>query len=138
MAYAFDKTSNGFTDRITAAEGLEIINYYQMDGSRFVKSMSQISAGSYEIVRKDGTAVRLVRVTVQEEQSAEDVRVISYNGGKVHTMMPGMEENPYPLCRGGGMNQNLTKFTTTTAPLSCKTCMTYAERRAARLAGEGS
>ena len=62
------------------------------------------------------------------------VNVVSYNGGKVHSSMPGQEERPYPLCRGGGMNQNLTKFRATDAPLTCVTCLTYAERRAARLA----
>ncbi|RCH68727.1 hypothetical protein DT019_08615 [Streptomyces sp. SDr-06] len=55
--------------------------------------------------------------------------MVSYNGGKVHTMTPGQEEHPYPLCRGGGMNQNLTQFRTIDAPLTCKTCLTYAERR---------
>jgi hypothetical protein len=67
-----------------------------------------------------------------EEAPAEPVaNVVSYNGGKVHTMMPGQEEHPYPLCRGGGMNQNLTKFRATDAPLTCKTCVTYEERREA-------
>ncbi|WP_326812151.1 hypothetical protein [Streptomyces scopuliridis] len=59
-----------------------------------------------------------------------DEHVISYNGGKVHTAMPGMDDHSYPLCRGGGQNQNLTKFRPTTAPLSCKTCVGYAEGRA--------
>jgi hypothetical protein len=65
------------------------------------------------------------------------VNVVSYNGGKVHSAMPGMPEgHAYPLCRGGGMNQMVTKFRTIDAPLTCKTCLTYAERRAARLATE--
>jgi hypothetical protein len=64
------------------------------------------------------------------------MNVVSYNGGKVHTMMPGQDEHPYPLCRGGGMNQNLTKFRTTDAPITCKTCCTYTERRAERVARE--
>lgn len=72
--------------------------------------------------------------TVTEEPKEESANVVSYNGGKVHTMMPGQEEHPYPLCRGGGMNNMLTKFTTTNAPLTCKTCLTYAERRAAKAA----
>ncbi|WP_333731752.1 hypothetical protein [Streptomyces sp. IBSBF 3010] len=66
-----------------------------------------------------------------EETTEETANVVSYTGGKVHTMMPGTEEHPYPLCRGGGMNQNLTKFRTISAPLTCKTCLTYEERRAA-------
>jgi hypothetical protein len=65
------------------------------------------------------------------------VNVVSYNGGKVHTMMPGMDEHPYPLCRGGGQNQNLTKFTTTTAPITCKTCLTYQGRREAATTTQG-
>jgi hypothetical protein len=65
------------------------------------------------------------------------VNVVSYNGGKVHTMMPGMDEHPYPLCRGGGQNQNLTKFTTTTAPITCKTCLAYQERREAATTTQG-
>jgi hypothetical protein len=68
-----------------------------------------------------------------EEADETDVHVISVRGGKVHTLMPGAPEgHAYPLCRGGGMNQMLTKFVTTKAPLSCKTCTTYAERRAAK------
>lgn len=62
------------------------------------------------------------------------MNVVSVRGGKVHTMMPGTEEHPYPLCRGGGMNNTLTKFTTTNTPIDCKTCTTYAERRAAKAA----
>lgn len=69
-------------------------------------------------------------------EGAEALNVVSVQGGKVHTMMPDAGANPYPLCRGGGMNQGLTKFTATKAPLSCVTCMTYAERRATRLAAE--
>jgi hypothetical protein len=68
-----------------------------------------------------------------------DAHVISCNGGKVHTAMPGLddeEEHVYPLCRGGGMNQMLTKFRVVDAPLTCKTCLTYAERRATRLSSE--
>ncbi|MEU1254845.1 hypothetical protein ABZ445_16355 [Streptomyces chartreusis] len=66
----------------------------------------------------------------EPEADEFDGHVISVRGGKVHTAMPGAPEGrAYPLCRGGGMNQMLTKFTATTAPLSCKTCMTYAERR---------
>jgi hypothetical protein len=65
------------------------------------------------------------------------VNVVSYNGGKVHSAMPGMpEDHAYPLCRGGGMNQMVTTFRTIDAPLTCKTCLTYAERRAAKLAAE--
>ncbi|MFH9248207.1 hypothetical protein ACH4LK_22595 [Streptomyces lydicus] len=61
-----------------------------------------------------------------------DVHVVSYLGGKVHTLMPGQEEHPYPLCRGGGMNQQVTKFRITSEPLSCSRCVEYARRRAAR------
>lgn len=78
---------------------------------------------------------RFVSAVEAEEKPADetDVHVISVRGGKVHTIMPGAPEgHAYPLCRGGGMNQMLTKFTITKAPLSCKTCTTYAERRAAR------
>jgi hypothetical protein len=78
----------------------------------------------------------------QEPETDEfDVHVISVRGGKVHTAMPGLEEgeaHAYPLCRGGGMNQMLTKFRVVKAPLSCKTCMTYAERRAAHKLQEGN
>jgi hypothetical protein len=66
------------------------------------------------------------------------MNVVSMNGGKVHTAMSGMDDHPTPLCRGGGMNQMLTKFRTINAPLTCKTCMTYAERRAERIAREAA
>lgn len=59
------------------------------------------------------------------------MNVVSYRGGKVHSLMPGSDEHPYPLCRGGGMNQQLTKFRTIDSPLTCKTCLGYAERREA-------
>jgi hypothetical protein len=54
--------------------------------------------------------------------------------------MPGAadgEEHAYPLCRGGGQNQQLTKFRFVNAELSCKTCMTYAKRREAAKQTEG-
>lgn len=60
------------------------------------------------------------------------MNVVSVRGGKVHSMMPEMGDDAYPLCRGGGMNQSLTKFTITSAELTCKTCLTYAERRKLR------
>jgi hypothetical protein len=69
------------------------------------------------------------------------MNVVSVNGGKVHTMMAGSDEHPYPLCRGGGQNQMLTKFRAVDAPLSCKTCLTYEERRntaAAKAEGENT
>jgi hypothetical protein len=63
----------------------------------------------------------------------EGAHVVSVNGGKVHSAMQDGTDSPaYPLCRGGGMNQNLTKFIPTSAPLTCKTCVTYAERRSAK------
>lgn len=66
------------------------------------------------------------------EPVAEPVpNVVSYNGGKVHTGMPGMGDHPYPLCRGGGQNQNLTKFRATDAPVTCKTCRGYIDGHAA-------
>jgi hypothetical protein len=66
------------------------------------------------------------------------VNVVSVNGGKVHSMMSGMDEHPYPLCRGGGQNQMVTKFRAVDAPLSCKTCLTYeARRNAAAAKAEG-
>ena len=68
-----------------------------------------------------------------ETPAEQDAHVVSYLGGKVHTLAPGMEEHPYPLCRGGGMNQQLTKFRVTDAPLSCSHCVEYARRRAARV-----
>ncbi|MEU7243361.1 hypothetical protein [Streptomyces sparsogenes] len=72
----------------------------------------------------------------ETEQEADEfnVRVVSVRGGKVHTAMPGLDDEEahvYPLCRGGGMNQMMTKFRVIDAPLTCKTCQTYAERRAA-------
>ncbi|MGW1268142.1 hypothetical protein [Streptomyces sp. NPDC002491] len=71
---------------------------------------------------------------VEEEPAEADElpRVVSVRGGKVHTAMPGMpDDHAYPLCRGGGMNNRLTKFRVVDAPLTCKTCVMYAERRSA-------
>lgn len=71
---AYDKTSNGFTTRITLAEGLEIVNHYMMDGRRFVREMTQISRESYEIKLKDGTTLLLIRVTVEDQEEQEEPR----------------------------------------------------------------
>lgn len=73
----------------------------------------------------------LACTTLARQLRGGAVNVVSYHGGKVHTAMPDMPDgHAYPLCRGGGMNQMITKFRTIDAPLTCKTCLTYAERRA--------
>lgn len=86
------------------------------------------------LAKREAKSAAKVETTTPEPRQ----NVVSVNGGKVHTMMTGSEEHPYPLCRGGGMNQNLTKFRATDAPLSCQTCMTYAERREAKRIAEGA
>lgn len=79
---------------------------------------------------------RCVSAVEAEEEHAElEVNVVSYRGGKVHTQMPGLDGQPWPLCRGGA-NQMLTKFQTTNAPLSCTHCVEYARRRAVRVEGD--
>lgn len=136
MPKIYRRTENGTETLISVSDALGEVNDAMMGGSYKVETMSS-SHGNHRIEYTDGRKVSLVEiegtVPAKVETEQPDVNVISYNGGKVHTGMFG-EEDPYPLCRGGGMNQMLTKFCTTTAPLTCKTCLTYAERRAQRLA----
>jgi hypothetical protein len=137
MSKVYERTENGVVTHVSREAGLAEINHAMMEGKREVRSMSSISRTDYAVEYKDGRSVRLVLAdaTAAEEEPAESdelPRVVSVRGGKVHTAMPGAPEgHAYPLCRGGGRNQMLTKFTATTAPLSCATCTTYAERRAA-------
>ncbi|WP_406324014.1 hypothetical protein [Streptomyces niveus] len=136
----YERTENGVAGQVSIREGLDEVNHAMMDGKRDVKEMSSITRTDFAIEYKDGRKVTLVQVDAPAQDTPEpptfDEHVISYNGGKVHTAMPGMDEHSYPLCRGGGQNQNLTKFRPTTAPLSCKTCVGYAEGRA--VASRGS
>lgn len=141
----FIRTEDGTATNVTKADGLAEVNRCMMDGKREVAEMTAVS-GYYMIWYKDGRKVTLSRQDGDMPKPAEEptaepiedqgVRVVSFNGGKVHTLMPDSEEHPWPLCRGGGMNQMLTKFHVTTAPLSCTHCVEYARRRAARLARE--
>lgn len=136
MNKVYERNENGSVTTVSVKEAMIEANHAMMDGKREVKAMSA-GSGRYDITYKDGRRVVLVPVEVSEEPEPDDVNVISYSGGKVHTAMPGMPEgHAYPLCRGGGMNQHLTKFRIINAPLTCKTCLTYAERRAARRAEE--
>ncbi|MFD7776608.1 hypothetical protein [Streptomyces sp. NPDC059753] len=143
MSKVYERTENGTTAIVGRSEGLDEINHAMMAGKRDVRTMSSITRTDFAIEYKDGRSVRLVLVDEPAEVTEEptfDEHVISYNGGKVHTAMPAIGGNAYPLCRGGGQNQHLTKFRPTTAPLSCKTCMGYAEGRtvAARKAEKGN
>lgn len=140
MGKIYERTENGTTTRVSVREALAEVNHAMMDGKRDVRSMSS-GWGRHNIEYKDGRRVLLVLAdepAPEPEAAPTEAHVVSYNGGKVHSLMPGMDEHPYPLCRGGGANQYLTKFRTIDAPLTCKTCLMYAERRAARLAKEGA
>lgn len=130
MAKIYQRTENGTTTHVPVKVAMAEVNTAMMEGKRDVDTMSS-GSGRHSITYKDGRSVVLILVD-EPKPAPATVNVVSYSGGKVHSMMPGMEEHPYPLCRGGGMNQNLTKFVTTAAPLTCKTCCTYAERRAAK------
>lgn len=143
MTKVYERTENGTTAIVSKSEGRDEINHAMMGGQRAVRTMSSITWTDFAIEYKDGRSVRLVLVDEPAEATEEpafDEHVISYNGGKVHTAMPAIGDNAYPLCRGGGQNQHLTKFRPTSAPLSCKTCMGYAEGRAvaARRGEEGN
>ena len=139
MNKVYIRTENGTSIAVTIADAMSEVNYAMMDGKQDVQEMSS-GSGRHEIKYKNGRRVLLVLedfYIVEDEPEDTEVdlttNVISYNGGKVHTAMPGLSEADfYPLCRGGGMNQNLTKFRVIIAPLTCKTCLTYADRRTAR------
>lgn len=134
-AKMFERTEDGITSLVSSQDGLTEINAAMMgEDKRTVRTMSA-GSGRYDITYKDGRRVLLVLVDAPEADEPADeatLHVVSVRGGKVHTLMPGAEEHPYPLCRGGGMNQMLTAFRTTSAPLSCTHCIEYARRRAAK------
>lgn len=67
-----------------------------------------------------------------DDTSTPAANVVSVRGGKVHTAMPGLGDDAYPLCRGGGMNNRLTCFTTTHLPITCAICLGYEEARTKR------
>src|SRR4051812_8497275 len=50
----YEKTSNGITCNIPFEEGEWILSHYRGDGSRFVKSLTRTSSGTYEIMLKRG------------------------------------------------------------------------------------
>jgi hypothetical protein len=58
----YEKTSNGITYNIPLEEGEWILSHYRGDGSRFVKSLTQTSSGTYEIALKRGEKIRLVEL----------------------------------------------------------------------------
>jgi len=65
------------------------------------------------------------------------MNVVSVRGGKVHENNA-VDGHPFPLCRTGGMSNQGTRYQFTDAPLSCKTCIMYEERRAAKAAEESA
>jgi hypothetical protein len=68
---AYEKTENGTTTRIPLAEGLAVINYAQMDGKRFIRSMSY-AGGNAQIEYKNGIEVTLRQVEIEDpEEPAE-------------------------------------------------------------------
>ncbi|MEU7597313.1 hypothetical protein AB0B79_30415 [Streptomyces sp. NPDC039022] len=135
----YTRTENGAMTTITAAEALAEINHAMMDGKRAVRTMTASGTPTRaHIEYRDGRIVDLTPAvepssTTEEPAEADDldVHVVSVLGGKVHTLSPGTDDHPWPLCRGG-MNQMLTKFRTTSAPLDCSHCVEYARRRASR------
>lgn len=73
---------------------------------------------------------------VSEPAAAE--HVISVLGGEVHEQHRGITEHgPWPQCRTGAQSSACTRYTTTSAPLSCQNCVTNAARRRAYEARQG-
>lgn len=142
MSKIYERTENGTTTPVDRVTGLAEINAAMMGvGRKAVRSMSSITRTDYAIDYRDGRSVRLILVDTPEEPTAEepeaDEHCTPVMGGKVHTLMPGAPaDHAYPLCRGGGMNQRLTKFRIIKAPLTCSMCLTYAERRKAASANQ--
>ncbi|MEU1074352.1 MULTISPECIES: hypothetical protein [unclassified Streptomyces] len=132
-----------FEDLVTTNQGLgkvaRVISVPRRNGTRNTRYTVELNAGGEIDVHESDVTPFEQEAKSPEPTSAPGVHVVSVRGGKVHTAMPGMpEDHAYPLCRGGGMNNLLTKFRVVAAPLTCTTCLTYAERRAARLAREGA
>lgn len=125
------RTEDGVTERLTVREAMREISHAQMSGKVDVDEMFG-SGQTWYIKYVDGREVRFAPAPPAEEATEN---VVSVRGGKVHSPMPVLDD-PYPLCRGGGMNQMLTKFQPTTAPITCKTCITYERRRRAAREGE--
>lgn len=124
------RKENGVEKRVATREAMAEINHAMMGGSSDVSEM--FGAGQTWYIRYVGGRAVFFTPAPPEPVAEPEENVVSYNGGKVHSAMPGLGGEAYPLCRGGGMNQLVTKFRFVKAPLSCKTCLTYAERRASR------
>src|SRR3546814_6742425 len=67
----YERTENGTTTRIPLAEGLAVINYAQMDGKRFVRSMSY-AGGHAQIEYKNGIKVTLRQIEIEDPQESAE------------------------------------------------------------------
>ncbi|MFI1203538.1 hypothetical protein ACH4VR_29600 [Streptomyces sp. NPDC020883] len=85
---AYDRTENETTTRIPLAEGLEEINYAQMDGKRFVRTMSASSRGDADIEYNNGRKVVLRQVEVEAPKEPEEWSGTRTNGSYQHRFDP--------------------------------------------------
>lgn len=67
----YERTENGVTTRIPLAEGLSVINYAQMEGKRFVRTMSA-SRGDAQIEYKNGQKVTLRQVEIETPEEPQE------------------------------------------------------------------
>lgn len=83
----YERTENGTTTRIPLAEGLAVINYAQMTGKRFVRSMSYAS-GHAQIEYKNGIKVTLRQVEIEDPQEPAEWSGTRSNGAYLHRFNP--------------------------------------------------
>ncbi|MEW1638629.1 hypothetical protein AB0469_31795 [Streptomyces sp. NPDC093801] len=143
MNKVYERTENGVTTTVDRKAGLDEINAAMIgDAKKTVRTMSSISRTDYAIDYKDGRSVHLILVDAPAEKAsaAEPEHCTPMAGGKIHTSHPGTlhdgsKGDPWPLCRTGASTNQGTRYRVVAAPLTCATCLEYARRREARLAG---
>lgn len=130
----YERTENGTTTAVSVRDALAEINTAMLEGRRDVRTMSS-GRGRHDITYKDGRHILLVEVDAPEATDRFATNCIPVSGGKVHTATPDSADGEaFPLCRTGGQNHMRTTYAVTTLDLTCRTCLGYAEGRAAQAA----
>lgn len=83
----YERTENGTTTRIPLAEGLAVINYAQMDGKRFIRSMSY-AGGHAQIEYKNGIKVTLRQIEIDAPEEPAEWSGTRSNGAYLHRFDP--------------------------------------------------
>lgn len=129
MTKVYERTEDGATTRVTVREALAEVNRAQMESKRDVRRMSS-GRTRHDIEYKDGRHVVLVLVDEPETADRFAAHCIPAAGGKVHTATPdSVDGEAFPFCRTGGQDSRGTFYALTSAPLTCRTCLTQERYR---------